>query len=205
MVQIIGLKNVTISEGSCISDNVWLNVCIRDEKIRMKIGKCVLIGRQSMISTGGYMEIGDFCIFAPRVYVSDADHVFDDVYQPILQQGATLERSIIVEENCWFGINTVITGNITVGRCSIVAANSVVKSDVPPFCVVAGIPARIIKMYNPGTKKWEAVRNEDDISKAIKIRGEIKLPDREEYKSIISKNSTMSQVYPIVAGRGECV
>src|SRR5512140_1804472 len=110
-VQVIGMRNVQIGEGSCIGDSVWLNVCIRDEKVRMKIGKCVLVGRQSMISTGGYLEIGDHCVLAPRVYVSDADHVFTDIYQPILQQGATLGRSIIVEENCWIGINVVVTGN----------------------------------------------------------------------------------------------
>jgi hypothetical protein len=49
------------------------------EKIRMKIGKCVLVGRQSMISIGGYLEMGDYCVFAPRVYVSDADHIFTDI------------------------------------------------------------------------------------------------------------------------------
>ncbi len=78
-VQVIGARNLQIGEGSCVGDNTWLNVCIRDEKVRMKIGRCVLIGRQSVISTGGFLEIADYCVLAPRVYVSDANHIFDDI------------------------------------------------------------------------------------------------------------------------------
>jgi acetyltransferase-like isoleucine patch superfamily enzyme len=55
-VQVLGLANVEIGDGSCISDDVWLNVCLRDNQIRLKIGHCVLVGRQSMISTGGHLE-----------------------------------------------------------------------------------------------------------------------------------------------------
>ncbi len=201
-VQILGVKNVEIGEGSCIGDDAWLNICIRDDKIRMKIGKCVLIGRQSMISTGGYLEIGDYCLFAPRVYVSDAEHVFDDINQPIFQQGATFGRSVIVEENCWFGINTVVTGNLTVGRGSIIAANAVVKQDILPFCIMAGNPADIIKMYNPKTKKWERAKTKKEQDKIMEARNEISIPSRSEYQTILTQNSKLKYVEPLVAGRG---
>lgn len=202
MVQVIGLRNVRIAQGSCIGDNVWLNVCIRDDKMRMKIGKCVLVGRQSMISTGGFLEIGDFCVLAPRVYVSDADHIFADIYQPILQQGATFGRSIIIEENCWLGINAVVTGNLTIGHCSIIAANAVVTKDVLPFSIMAGVPAKIIKMYNPETKNWEQINDEADVEKILKIRETIGMPNREEYKNILDKNARFRHIDPIVAGKG---
>jgi acetyltransferase-like isoleucine patch superfamily enzyme len=205
MVQVIGMKNIVIGEGSCICDNAWLNICQRDENVRMRIGKCVLVGRQSMLSTGGHLEIGDYCVFAPRVYISDADHVFDDITQPIMQQGATLDRSIIIEENCWFGINVVVTGNLTVGRCSIIGANAVVKKDVPPFCIVVGNPSRIVKMYNPITKKWEPTKNDDDVKKIMEIREIVPLPTRDEYKEILSRNSEITEIHPIIAGNGECI
>lgn len=201
-VQIIGLNNVTIGEGSCIADHVWLNVCIRDEKIRMKIGKCVLVGRQSMISTGGYLEIGDYCVFAPRVYVADADHIFTDISKPIMQQGATLGRSVSIEENCWLGINVVVSGHVTVGRGSVVAANSVVVKDVPPFCVVAGNPTQVIKMFNPQTKSWERTKTDEDRQRILVARNAVHLPSREEYRQIILKNATFEKIDPIVAGRG---
>jgi acetyltransferase-like isoleucine patch superfamily enzyme/ubiquinone/menaquinone biosynthesis C-methylase UbiE len=201
-VQILGLRNLRIGQGSCIGDDTWLNICIRDEAIRMKIGKFVLIGRQSVISTGGYLEIGDHCVFAPRVYVADSNHIYEDINRPILHQGVTTGRSIIVEENCWLGINSVISGHLTVGRGSVVGANAVVTKDVPPFCVVAGNPSRLIKMYNPESKCWEKTTNEEDIKRIFAIRQKIGIPSREEYREILQRHDASSSIDPIVAGRG---
>lgn len=201
-VQVLGIKNITIGEGSCIGGSSWLNICIRDENIRMRIGSSVLVGRQGMISTGGHLEIGDYCVFAPRVYISDADHIFTDIMQPILQQGATINRSVIVEENCWLGINTVISGNLTVGRGSVVGANAVVTRDVPPFSVVVGNPSQIVKMYSPRTGAWERTRSEDDIQRILEERLEIGIPSREEYQRILKQNARISQLDPVLAGRG---
>jgi acetyltransferase-like isoleucine patch superfamily enzyme len=201
-VQLIGVKNINIDNGTVISDNVWLNVCIRDEKIRMKIGKCVLIGRQSVVSTAGYLEIGDYCLFGPRVYVSDADHVFCDISKPIVQQGVTLGRTVILEENCWVGVNAVINGNLTIGRGSVIAASAIVLKDVPPFSVVVGNPGRIVKMYNPQTKLWEKIRDDENVNTILKIRKECPIPSREEYKDILCNNAGFKKVDPIAGGRG---
>ena len=201
-VQIIGLKNLGIGQGSCIGDDVWLNIAWRDEKLRMKIGKCVLVGRQSVISTGGYLELGDYCLLAPRVYISDVDHLFADINHPIVEQGITINRKVIIEENCWLGINTVVTGNLTVSRCSVIAANSVVKKDVPPFSVVAGNPGKIIKMFNPQTKEWQRIKNEIEYQEMCKIRNDYPLPTREEYQKILQINAKIKSIDPIVAGGG---
>jgi acetyltransferase-like isoleucine patch superfamily enzyme len=202
-VQVIGIANVTIGQGSCISDNVWLNVCIRDgSTIRMKIGQCTLVGRNSMISTAGYLEIGDYCLLAPNVYISDADHIYADIKQPIMQQGATEGRTVIIEDNCWFGINSVITGNLTIGRGSVVAANSVVNRDVPPFSVVAGSPAAIIKLYNPKSNEWEKIKSENDLIRIESGREEHGIPTKDEYKVILKENSKVKRLDPILSGRG---
>ena len=199
-VQISGQKNIFIDSGSTIGDHSWLNVCVQDNNIRMKIGRCVLIGRQSMVSTGGYLEIGDFCLFGPRITLSDVDHIFSDPNQPVIQQGAKLGRSIIIEENCWLGVNTVVTGNVTVGRGSVVAANSTVLKDVPPFSVVAGNPSKIVKMYNAMTMSWERTRNEEDLQRVVHINSQVGLPSREEYRAILLKNSKISIIEPHFGG-----
>jgi acetyltransferase-like isoleucine patch superfamily enzyme/ubiquinone/menaquinone biosynthesis C-methylase UbiE len=201
-VQIIGLKNLQIGEGSCVGDDTWLNICVRDEKLRMKIGRYVLIGRQAVISTGGYLEIADYCVLAPRVYVADSNHIYENISQPILQQGVTTGRSVIVEENCWLGINSIISGHLTVSRGSVVGANTVVTKDVPPFCVVVGNPNRIIKMYNPETTRWEKTDSEEDIKRTFDIRNKIGIPSREEYRKILQHHSVSNPIDPIVAGRG---
>lgn len=204
-VQILGLKNVRIGEGSCVGDGSWLNVCTRDDQVRMTIGKCVLIGRHSMISTGGRLSIGDYCLFAPRVYVSDADHTYADISRPIMEQVPTLNRELVVEENCWFGINTVVSGSINVGRGSVVAANSVVLQDVPPFSVVAGSPARIIKMYNSQNNKWEKATSYGECQRIMALREIHPIPARDQYREVLLKNAEMKSIVPVLSGRGQCI
>ncbi len=202
-VQVCGVNNVSIGKGSCISDDVWLNVCVRDEKKRLRIGKCVLIGRRSVVSTGGELEIGDYCITAPNVYIGDVDHDYrNDINKPVLLRGSTDHRSMVVEESCWIAFNAVVTGNITIGRGSVVGANSVVNRDVPPFSVAAGNPSRIVKMYDPAKKDWVSVKGPEDIERIEKIREKEGIPSREEYKKILSQ-AEFDSVDPIVAG-GEC-
>lgn len=203
-IQVLGIANTSIGEGTCIGDDTWLNVCLRDDQKRLRIGRCVLVGRQSMISTGGSLEIGDYCLFAPRVYISDADHGFQDISSPVLQQPATLNRTLTVEENCWFGINTVISGSITIGRGSVVAANSVVLDDVPPFSVVAGNPACIIKMLNPLTGTWERTRGETDIGPILIAREQRPFAPREEYRKTLQAHAKFDKISDIFTGRGIC-
>jgi len=200
-VQVIGMENILIGPGSCIGDNTWFNVCIRDRQIRMKIGRCVLIGRQAVVSTAGFLEIGDYCVLAPRVYVADSDHVFKDINQPVMQQGVTQGRSVVVEENCWLGINSVVSGNLTIGRGSVVAANAVVTKDVPPFSVVMGSPAIIVKMYNPLTKTWEKTPTPESRQQVLSARDRVGIPSRDEYRNLLDHAAVFKQIEPIVAGR----
>lgn len=199
-VQIAGKKNIFIDSGTTIGDHTWLNVCVQDDKIRIRIGRCVLIGRQSMLSTGGYLEIGDFCLFGPRVTLSDVDHVFSNPSEPVIQQGATLGRSVIIEENCWLGVNTVVSGNVTVGRGCVVAANTTVLKDVPPFSVIAGTPSKIIKMYNAKTKLWERIRNENELQQVLHTNDDVGLPSREEYRAILANNAKILRIDPSFGG-----
>ncbi|MBN1676641.1 MAG: acyltransferase [Kiritimatiellae bacterium] len=204
-VQILGLRNVEVGEGTVIGDDAWVNVCIRDENIRLRIGRNVLIGRQCMVSTAGHLEIGDYCVLAPRVYVSDADHTYADISAPILQQPPTCGRSLIVEENCWLGIHVAICGNLTVGRGSVVGANAVVTTDVPPFSVVAGVPAKVIKMYNPATQRWQTVAGDAERTQILEVRQHHGIPGRQEYRRILAEHACFSRVDPILAGRGQSI
>jgi acetyltransferase-like isoleucine patch superfamily enzyme len=64
---------------------------------------------------------------------------------------------VVIEEGAFIGINAVILPGVTVGRNAVVAASSVVTKDVPPFTVVAGNPAAVVKRYNVIDRSWERV------------------------------------------------
>jgi len=93
-------------------------------------------------------------MLAPHVTLSALNHSFDDVSRPIAQQPTTT-RPIVVEDGAWIGAQALITAGVRIGRNSVVAGGSVVTRDVPPFSVVAGNPARLVKQYNFETKRWE--------------------------------------------------
>jgi lipopolysaccharide O-acetyltransferase len=63
----------------------------------------------------------------------------------------------VIGENVWIGDNSVILGPATIGRGAIVGANSVVRGVVPPDTIVAGAPAKPIKIFNPKTGTWDKV------------------------------------------------
>jgi acetyltransferase-like isoleucine patch superfamily enzyme len=199
-VQICGIRNTAIGAGSCVGDGVWINVCNRDANINMRIGKCVLIGRRGVINTSGFLEIGNYCIFGPNVYVGDADHIYTNIYVPILTAGATENRSAVIEENCWLAMNSVVSGNLVVGRGSVVGANTVVNKSVPPFSVVVGNPSKIVKMFDPLENQWVSIKSEADREKVLANRDKSGLVSRQEYREILSK-ANYDKISPIVAGR----
>lgn len=84
-------------------------------------------------------------LIADRVYISDSEHNFRDRQIPIRSQGESYKGAVRLRSGCWVGIGAVILPGVTVGRNSVVAANAVVREDVPDFTIVGGIPARTLR------------------------------------------------------------
>jgi acetyltransferase-like isoleucine patch superfamily enzyme len=112
--------------------------------VGLRVGDNSSIGPYSYIGCSGYIEIGDNVMMSPRVSIYSENHNFSDTDQPMNQQGVT--RSFVkIEDDCWIAANSIILAGVTVGKGSVVAAGAVVTKDVPPFSIVAGNPAEIIK------------------------------------------------------------
>jgi acetyltransferase-like isoleucine patch superfamily enzyme len=102
----------------------------------------------------GPVRIGNNTIFAQNIVLSGLNHGYSNPDIPIKDQKETT-ADIVVEEDCWIGANSVIVAGVTIGKHSIVAGGSVVTKNVPPYTIVGGNPAKVLKQYNPLTNSWE--------------------------------------------------
>lgn len=131
----------TVGRGSIIRPS---NVLLDEPGEGLKMGDHSNIGPLSYIGCSGYIEIGSGVMMGPRVNLMAEGHKFDDITRPMKEQGVT-KSFIKIEDDVWIGVNSTILSGVTVGRGSIIAAGAVVTRDVPPYSIVGGIPARVIR------------------------------------------------------------
>ncbi len=128
---------------------------IRCHEGEVEIGEKTVIGQECTISAYRRVRIGEQCVIADRAMFIDFDHGVVEVERPIRVQGI-YKRDVIVGSNVWIGYGACILRGVSVGDNSIVGTNSVVTRDVPANAVVAGIPARVIRMREaPRDLTWE--------------------------------------------------
>ena len=150
---------IAIGDEVYLASDVWLNIAPGPSNPEPKIvlGKGCGIGRRSTISSKNQIVLEDDVLFAPSVLIMDHNHEFSDITRPILAQGVTEGGKIRIEKNCWLGCGVAVlcgAGQLTIGRNCVIGANSVVTRSVPPYSVVAGNPAKIVKAYCPDSGKW---------------------------------------------------
>ncbi|MEX0882152.1 MAG: acyltransferase [Cyclobacteriaceae bacterium] len=112
--------------------------------VGLKVGNNSSIGPYAYIGCSGYIEIGNNVMMSPRVSIYSENHIFEDSQKPMIDQG--VKRSYVkVGDDCWIAANVVILPGVTIGQGAVLAAGSIVTRDVPPFTIVAGNPAKVIK------------------------------------------------------------
>jgi acetyltransferase-like isoleucine patch superfamily enzyme len=110
----------------------------------LTIGNDSNIGPYSYIGCSGQITIGNNVMISPRVGMYAENHNFTSIEIPMKQQGVT-RKGITIKDDCWIASNTIILAGVTIGEGCVVGAGSVVTKDVPPFSVVVGNPAIVVK------------------------------------------------------------
>ena len=144
-----------MGENCLVEDYATVNNAVGD----VFIGNRSLVGISSVII--GPVTIGDDVMLAQNVVLSGLNHDYQNVKLPIKDQ-KTSTKLITVEDGVWIGANVVVTAGVKIGKNAVVAGGSVVIKDVPPFSVVAGNTAKVIRKYCFESEKWLRVNSENN-------------------------------------------
>lgn len=117
------------------------------------VADLVYVGPDCLFSSSVGISIGLGTVVGPRAMFFGGNHAFDrDIGVPLRMYGLRIpkplgyDHPITVGMDCWIGASSIVLSGAQIGDCSIVGAGSVVTKDVPPFSIVAGTPAKVIRM-----------------------------------------------------------
>jgi len=120
----------------------------------IQIGNNVHIGSRNIIGARKSVILEDNVLIGPNVVIGDHSHRYEDIEIPVKMQATTEAGPVRIERDSWIGANVFIFPNVTIGRHSVIGANSVVNRDISPYSVAVGVPARVIKKYDFNLKQW---------------------------------------------------
>ena len=139
-----------------------LVIDIFNDAAKLKIGAGLRAGRRLHIGVADEVVIGDNVLIADDVYISDHTHgsytgaLHDDALSIVAQRDLKI-RKIEIGDNVWLGQRVCVFPGVIIGNNSIIGAHSIVKDSIPPNSIAAGVPAKVIKVYDRNLNQWIVV------------------------------------------------
>jgi acetyltransferase-like isoleucine patch superfamily enzyme len=169
--RVIGTAFIKAGSQCSVGRFAWVEAVLTKDHHSplLEIGDRFSASERLHIACSNLVTIGVDCLLGSGVHITDHNHGNykgnaqskpDEapISRPIVSSGA-----VVIGDRVWIGDNCVIIGPARIGTGAVVAANSVVTKDVPPNVIVAGVPARIIKQFDPLLGQWV---NADQINNA---------------------------------------
>jgi len=135
----------------------------------VRIGNGVLLGKGSGIVAHHSVEVGDDVFTGHHVYITDANHGYEDLDESIGRQFSP-PRPVVIGAASWLGHGTIVLPGAHIGRHVVIGAGSVVTGAIPDFSVAVGNPARVIRRHVAG-EGWKPAHDEHEASDAHRSDG----------------------------------
>lgn len=144
---IVPFKTFSLGDYSVIEDFSVINNGVGE----------ILIGNYTRIGLGntiiGPVTIGDKVNLAQNIVISGLNHSYEDISKNISDQGVST-KIVVIENDVLIGANSTILSGVHIGQHVVVGTGSVVTKNIPPYSVVVGNPARVVKRYDFEKKIW---------------------------------------------------
>lgn len=125
-------KNITIKRGAYFGD-----------------GRNIVMGDYSQLGINCKVEndlvMGDYVLMGPEVVIYSSMHEYKDINVPIMMQGSKEKKPVVIGNDVWIGLRSVIMPGVKIGDHAIIGSGAVVTHDVPKYAIVGGIPAKVIR------------------------------------------------------------
>lgn len=144
-----GTRGVRLGRGAKLGRRVIVTSTSQLSKrgVGLTVGDYSGIGDHAHIGCSGGVTIGSDVITGPYVTFHSQEHITDNLFTTIRSQG-TREAEIVIEDDVWVGARVTFLAGARVRRGTIVAAGSVVRGEFPPYSVIGGVPAKVLKQRN---------------------------------------------------------
>lgn len=144
----MGLSKICVGSNTVFLPHLFLTAW-GDGNKKIRIGDNCSIGAYCHISAYNKVSIGNHVLIGKWVSIVDNDHGEtnkESLMIPPLERKLVSKGPIVIGNHVWIGDKVTILSGVTIGNNSVIAANSVITKDVPPFSVVAGNPGKVIKV-----------------------------------------------------------
>lgn len=169
-------SRISLGDGVSLREYAWLNVATEDPS-----GEPVIViennshvGFATILSARNRIHVEQNVLIGQHVIIVDHNHSYEDVTMPIIDQGINEGGRVRIGEGTWIGHGAAIIcprGALTIGHHCVIAVNSVVMRSIPPYSVVAGYPATVIRQYDPETGSWRIGRRETKATDGVNDAG----------------------------------
>ncbi|MCR5624740.1 MAG: acyltransferase [Lachnospiraceae bacterium] len=154
-MRLIGAKRIKVGKNVSILNNARME-CVpvsNDQKSEILIGDGTSIEQNVHIIAGNRLVIEKNVTISAFVYIADTGHSLDNMEVDVMKQPLEIKKTRI-KEGAFIGIGARIMPGVTIGKHAVIGANSVVTKDVGDYTMVAGVPAKVLKVYDRETKEW---------------------------------------------------
>jgi acetyltransferase-like isoleucine patch superfamily enzyme len=121
----------------------------------------ISIGQNLHITSASQLVIGKNTTILESVMITNIDHDYQEIDKHILEQKHIITETKI-GENCFIGYGAVIQAGTILGKQCIVGANAVVRGHFPDYCVIVGVPAKIVKRYDALSGIWKKTNSKGE-------------------------------------------